>query len=626
MCSTVRHLALAIAVSMLMPAIPVTHAQCDTSWETAVGDPGLNSTVWSLVTVNRSSGIGPAVYAGGQFSFAGGNPAKNVARWDGVAWSPLGTGAENGGIVYALVVSDDDLLYAGGAFGNMGGLTGTKRIAKWDGTSWSDVGGGMSENNTGIRALTFFNGDLYAGGYLNEIGGITAHKIALWNGSVWSALPGDPLGSTDLIRALGTFDDDCGEGLYVGGYFQAAGSNPDANYIFRWDGASLEPLGQGANNDVEAFTVWDGALYVAGQFNRVYQSDGTEVVANKVARWDGTSWHALGDGMNSDASYHVWALATFDDGAGETLYAGGNFSTAGGVPIRFIARWDRSNWSEVGAADLNGQVYDLAVSSYDGGLYTGGTFTTSGDPSANRLVRWGGPLPHSPTNAEVAPSTIHAGESADLSASVPGATINWYTGGCGETLVGSGDLIMVSPVETTTYHARAFDGVCWSYDCDAVTVTVLCVPPTITSQPVGGTACAAHSHELCVVAEGSGELRYQWKRNGLSLLGATSPCHLAAEAGTYSCVVTDDCGPTDSVTAVVTLASPGLGDFDGDGNVNLDDYALLENGLHGPSNGIADGCECIDVDGDGHVDLFDFAVFQGLFTESRKAGIGVVVR
>jgi len=112
--------------------------------------------------------------------------------------------------------------------------------------------------------------------------------------------------------------------------------------------------------------------------------------------------------MNSHASYHVWALAAFDDGAGKALYAGGNFSTAGGASIRFIARWDGSDWSEVGAADLNGQVYALSVFTHDGGLHAGGTFTSSGTPSANRIVSWAGPLPHSPIDAQADPSAIIA--------------------------------------------------------------------------------------------------------------------------------------------------------------------------------------------------------------------------
>src|SRR5689334_19100674 len=47
------------------------------------------------------------------------------------------------------------------------------------------------------------------------------------------------------------------------------------------------------------------ALYVAGSF-----LDAGDVAANRVAKWDGTKWSAVGDGMDAG----VAALAVFDDG------------------------------------------------------------------------------------------------------------------------------------------------------------------------------------------------------------------------------------------------------------------------------------------------------------------------
>lgn len=601
---------LAGVLSALLSA--AAHAQCEAFWQTDVGNPGPNSTVWSLLAVDEPSVVGPALYVGGQFSSAGGATAKNIARWDGSAWAPLGTGAENGGVVYAMAVADG-VLYVAGAFGNMGGMPGTKRIAQWDGSTWSDVGGGMAENNAGIRALAFFDDYLYAGGYLNEIGGISARKLARFNGSTWSALPGGPLGSTDIVRALEVYDDGSGPALFVGGEFENAGGNGFADYIFKWDGTSLTPLGQGVNDDVESMAVWNGALYIGGKFTRVYQHDGTEVIANKVARWNGTSWEALGTGVNAGTSYYVWALRAFDDGGGEDLYAGGSFTTAGGVSVSKLARWDGSAWSAVGDASLNGYVYALQTSTYYGALYAGGTFTTSGTPSANRIAQWGGPLPYSPVNAEADPATITEGESTELSASVPGATIEWYTDGCGTTYVDSGDVVTVSPTETTTYYARAFDGTCYSYSCDDVMVTVECALPSITLQPIGGTICPGHGRELCVAAAGAGELHYQWLRGGLSLVGATSSCYTATQAGIYRCVVTDDCGPTESESALVLAAAPSAGDFDGDADADLADFTLLHACLGGPNTIFAPGCECVDPTEDGLIDMLDLAAFQSLF-------------
>ena len=44
----------------------------------------------------------------------------------------------------------------------------------------------------------------------------------------------------------------------------------------------------------------------------------------------------------------VFAMAVFDDGSGPSLYAGGQFESAGGQVARGLARWDGSTWSEPG--------------------------------------------------------------------------------------------------------------------------------------------------------------------------------------------------------------------------------------------------------------------------------------
>src|SRR5687768_4870291 len=49
------------------------------------------------------------------------------------------------------------------------------------------------------------------------------------------------------------------------------------------------------------------------------------------------------DGVNN----LVLSMATFDDGGGPALYAGGFFSNAGSSGASRIARWDGASWSVV---------------------------------------------------------------------------------------------------------------------------------------------------------------------------------------------------------------------------------------------------------------------------------------
>ena len=67
------------------------------------------------------------------------------------------------------------------------------------------------------------------------------------------------------------------------------------------------------------------------------------------------------------------------------MYAGGNFTTAGGVSANFIAKWDGTNWSALGSgmnSTVNALAFDLS-----GNLYAGGNFNTAGGVSANFIAK-----------------------------------------------------------------------------------------------------------------------------------------------------------------------------------------------------------------------------------------------
>ncbi|OGV08464.1 MAG: hypothetical protein A2499_04710 [Stygiobacter sp. RIFOXYC12_FULL_38_8] len=133
-------------------------------------------------------------------------------------------------------------------------------------------------------------------------------------------------------------------------------------------------LGTGMNDIVDALAVMGSNLYAGGKFTTA-----GGVSANYIAKWNGVGWSALGTGMNG----RVNALIV----DGTNLYACGDFTIAGGVTANHIAMWNGSNWSAVGTG-TNGIVFALAVSGSN--LFAGGTFTTAGNVSANNIAVWNG--------------------------------------------------------------------------------------------------------------------------------------------------------------------------------------------------------------------------------------------
>ncbi len=84
-----------------------------------------------------------------------------------------------------------------------------------------------------------------------------------------------------------------------------------------------------------------------------------------------------------------------------------------------------------------------------------------------------------------------------------------------------------------------------------------CARPIITQQPVASSFCEDGPMSVSVTAIGEG-LLYQWRRFGIDIPGATGATYAvalaaAADAGDYSVVVSNACGPRDSDTATTTM-------------------------------------------------------------------------
>jgi hypothetical protein len=86
-------------------------------------------------------------------------------------------------IVTTLAIGLDNSLYAGGNFTTAGGVT-VNYIAKWNGSAWSALGAGMNANVSMIKVDSYDN-RIYAMGYFDVAGNIPAIGTSIWNGSTW---------------------------------------------------------------------------------------------------------------------------------------------------------------------------------------------------------------------------------------------------------------------------------------------------------------------------------------------------------------------------------------------------------------------------------------------------------
>jgi hypothetical protein len=328
-------------------------------WDTRIGTTGMERPVFALATDNKH------VYAGGDFTLAGGQPAAHMAYWDGHRWHPMGTGME--GSVFTMTLDGRGGLYVGGIFDTVIDRTHSYSVAYWNSTRWEairDAVGGV------VHDLLLTDARLYVAGSYNSIVGGGRCCLVYWDGvDWWSVMPG-PERRTSALAADGH------GAIYVAGDFLNIGPIA-ASYIARWDRATRQwtPLGSGTNNTIAALVVdRHGYLYAGGTFSKAGGKP-----AYFIARWDGTHWEPLGLGTNGP----VLALAVAPDGG---LYAGGEFTAADGKSAQHIAYWNGQKWTALGHG-TNGPVHALAVDAR-GVLTVGGNFTMAGGRPASRIAQW----------------------------------------------------------------------------------------------------------------------------------------------------------------------------------------------------------------------------------------------
>jgi hypothetical protein len=361
---------------------------------------------------------------GGEFTSVAGVPATNLARWNGVAWTAVGTAA-NPPLPNTACTSAAGETFVGGAFTAIGSLV-ARSIARWDGAAWRALGAGpggrvvaqaelldgrhvvVTDDKRVLRrdgsawtplgpafedtirdVAVLANGDLVIAGELDFVSGGQWHtELRRWDGVAWQPFatsltaPGVGIPFVYALRALpdGT--------LAVGGRFTHAGGVP-ANHIAIWNGSAWQPLqlgvgSLGTSNSAYVNSIVrlaNGDLVVGGPF---FSAGGAP--AQRVARWNGTAWSPLGSGIPGPSGFgSVYAVGVAGNG---DVIAGGSFTMAGGVPAANVARWDGSAWAALGSG-TDGFVFSLATLP-NGDVLAGGEFTTAGGVASPRLARWNG--------------------------------------------------------------------------------------------------------------------------------------------------------------------------------------------------------------------------------------------
>ena len=246
-------------------------AQWDGRAWSALGSNGTGDGALSCTTCSSSWGVdalavvGGDLYVGGTFSDAAGIAAADrIAKWDGAQWSALGSDGRGNGVIAGTghvnaIAGSGSELYVAGLFSNVAGLPEADAIARWDGRAWSALGSDGRANGAlsgQISDLALVGSNLYVGGsFRTTAGGVATEGIASWDGGRWSAL-GEGL-PRSLGRSVGGLAVS-GTNLYAGGSLGLA----------HWDGAAWSVVLDQFDGVIQVtdIAVVGDELYVAGNY------------------------------------------------------------------------------------------------------------------------------------------------------------------------------------------------------------------------------------------------------------------------------------------------------------------------------------------------------------------------
>jgi RHS repeat-associated protein len=370
-------------------------------WNNSIGQPGLNAPVlWYGLAAS-----GTNLYAAGSFTQAGGAAINFVARWNGQTWLPLydlrpsnptnpaspPIGSAGIGSGQNVVARGDEAFFRG-AFADLDRDGHTEPAARWTGTGWESWHPLITNTIvSGSGCLAISSNAVYYGGDRgfttnNAVDGapIASYGIAKWTGVRWEALGRGV--ENGLVRALAVATN--GD-VYAAGTFSFVAVNGVANNIARFNGTNWYALGNGltgctrfaCHTEIYALAVSETSeVYAGGDFTTA-----GSLSSKFLAMWDGADWRTLGLGV--DGAVH--SISTF----GRDVFVGGAFTKAGGFNARHLARWNGEFWTPLGLGSTNGvSLTPYAFAPTPSGVFVGGDFLEAGGLSASRLALWEFPV------------------------------------------------------------------------------------------------------------------------------------------------------------------------------------------------------------------------------------------
>ena len=171
------------------------------------------------------------------------------------------------------------------------------------------------------------------------------------------------------------------------------------NGIAVWDGTDWHAMGNGIAKETDPGSrypsVWaiafgpDSTMYIGGDFTEI---DGVSAVG--IAKWQEGAWSAMASSLGGPLCFDVpvddvYAIEIDDSGR---VYVGGNFVEIEGIVANGISMWDDQSWKSLGSGITDGGSCRSinAIEIYEEDIYAGGSFTQIDSLDTRSIAKWTG--------------------------------------------------------------------------------------------------------------------------------------------------------------------------------------------------------------------------------------------
>lgn len=401
----------------LKKSVPQLVAYDGSKWSEPVTTFGVNTSQYVPIIASNANEL---VVAFPGLDEVNGISAKGIAKWNSQSdrWSAFGSGLSSG-TQYAYTISaistDGNIVVVGGSFAEAGGeFVNNLALFSLSEQRWKPF---ASSSTNGLVVSEYYllskyppllkmiDNLLVAVGPFVYAGEYRVNSLAQWKGATWTPLGTGIQGGISnrkisslfsiqgYISTLGAYDG----GIIVAGDYSGIGG-VTASCLALYKNSTFAEFGGGVNGaftipgnstselSVECILVDGKDVYIGGTF----QNAGGKLV-NNIARWDGTQWNDLGGGVQNNgqtASAKIYCIKKMPDGR---IIVGGAFTKSGNISTRGLAVWNGTSWGLLGTIDSMDQVSAIRDIEFDGkDVYIGGYIKTIEGKYVRNIARWDG--------------------------------------------------------------------------------------------------------------------------------------------------------------------------------------------------------------------------------------------